>query len=242
MKLEQPPAPAAPPKAATHLETAIYEFEKKCDTYHASQCAPVPTNEAQAEREKRLKEWNEARAFLAQERHKINTLASIEAGLQKYREELNILTSSERLEKMRKELHHPASKLAKHLVAAGEPKPSIDHVAHHIVPGKGRWRQKQLVDIRIQLHMTGVRINDPKNGIWLSDPKNSKGHWATPDSPSHKSIHGTNYEVWLVAQLGRIPAGRVFEAKLRALKSKMKDGTYPVKIEQPKDSQWDGRA
>lgn len=241
MYYEQPPAPEAPPKAATALETAIYEFERKCDKYHGLESTPAPDGETKEQRDKRLKSWNEAREFLARERLQINTLASIEAGLKKYREELNILTSSERLEKMRKEKHHPARKLAKNLVAGGEPKPSVHHVAHHIIPGKGRWRQTQLVDIRLQLHLSNIRINDSKNGLWLSEPKESKGHWATPDSPAHKTIHGTNYEVWIVAQLGRIPAGKIFEAKLRSLKHKMKDGTYPVKIEQPKDSEWDGR-
>ncbi|MFT7562016.1 MAG: hypothetical protein ACI93R_003950 [Flavobacteriales bacterium] len=242
MKHEQPCALEAPPKAATVLELAIYNFEKKCDAHHSKAPTLTANGETGADKERRFKEWSQARDHLNQERHKINTLASMEAGLIKYREECNILTSSERLEVMRVEKHHPAKNLAKYLVAAGEPKPSLTHVAHHIVPGKGRWRQPQLLDIRLQLHMAGIRINDPRNGLWLSDPKNSKGHWATPESPTHKSVHGTNYEVWLVRQLGRLPAGKVFEAKLRALKNKMKNGTYPVKIEQPKDSEWNGKA
>jgi hypothetical protein len=241
MIYEQPPAPNAPPKAATALEMAIYNFEKKCDDYHAKACGPVSANETAEQRDKRLKEWSEARAFLDRERLKLNTLASMEAGLVKYREELGILTSSERLEQMSKEKHHPATKLSKHLIAGGEPRPSVEHVAHHIIPGKGRWRQPQILDVRMRLHMTGIRINDSVNGVWLSDKKNSKGHWATPKSPTHKSIHGTNYEVWLIRQLGGSPAGRVFEAKLKALKSKIKNGTYPIKIEQPKDNHWDGK-
>lgn len=241
MKYEQPPAPNAPPKAATALEMAIYNFEKKCDEYHAKKCVPPVTKETPEQQEKRIKEWSEARDFLERERLKINTLASMEAGLAKYRTELGILTSSERLERMRKEKHHPTKVLAKHMTAEGEPKPSKQHAAHHIIPGKGRWMQDRMTDIRLRMHLSGIRINDPRNGVWLPSTKDSKGHWATPDSPTHKSIHGINYETWLTARLNRVPTGAVFETKLKTIKLNIKNGTYPIKIEQAKDSSWNGR-
>jgi len=45
------------------------------------------------------------------------------------------------------------------------PKPSANHTAHHIVPGKGKT--KGAVRARIRLHLYGIRINDPGNGVWL---------------------------------------------------------------------------
>lgn len=242
MKYEQPPAPSAPPKSATPLEMAIHDFEQKCDHHHSQTCSKPPSNETPKKRDQRLKEWNEARAFLDNERLKINTLASVEAGLAKYRAELGILTSSERLEKMRSEKHHPTKVLAKHMTAEGEPKPSMQHAAHHIIPGKGRWLQDRITDIRLNLHLSGVRINDPVNGVWLPDAKKDKGHWATPEAPVHKSIHGTNYQTWLTARLSRIPAGPIFKAKLNTIKVNISNGTYPVKIEQAKDASWNGKS
>ncbi|WKT59942.1 AHH domain-containing protein [Microbulbifer thermotolerans] len=241
MWLEQPPAPNAPPKAATALEMAIYEFEKKCDAYHATQYSPSLSNESPQERDKRLREWREAREHLEQERRRINTLASIEDGLVKYRMEFNALTSSQRLERMRKEKHHPTKVLARHLLAEGEPKPSLQHVAHHLIPGKGRCKQKNLLAARIKLHLSGIRINDPRNGVWIPNLKTHKNHWATPEAPTHKSIHGVNYEHWISVQFLPIPPGPTFVAKLRDVKMKIKSGTYPVKIESPKDPLWSGK-
>lgn len=241
MRLEQPSAPDAPPKAATALELAIYEFEKKCDAHHATMCLPTPANETPQEREKRLRDWHEAREHLERERRRINTLANIEDGLLEYRKEFNVLTSSQRLAQMTQEQHHPTTLLAKHLTATGEPKPSKQHAAHHIVPGKGRWKQSKLLLVRLKLHQSGIRINDPRNGLWLPNLKKDKGHWATPQLPVHKSVHGINYEQWVSTELGFIPTGTPFEHKLRGIKTNLKNGVYPIKIEESKDPDWSGK-
>lgn len=79
-------------------------------------------------------------------------MANAEEKLAEYRAEYGILTSSERLAEMRKEKHHPAkTKLGTNLIANHEPQPSTGHVAHHIVPGKGRWRQQNCRDTHSNL-------------------------------------------------------------------------------------------
>lgn len=88
--------------------------------------------------------------------------------------------------------------------------------------------------------MSRVRINDPLNGVWLPRDKRDANHWATPTHPDHKSIHGDNYEKWLATQLGAIGPGPAFLGKLAVLKAGIKDGTFPVKIVEPKDDHWDG--
>lgn len=239
---KQPEAPCAPPKAATPLEQAIYEYERRCDTYFTKISSSTPAGETPTQKERRLEEWSKERGHLEAERRKVLTLASMEEQLAKYRSEFGISTSSEVLTQMLNEAHHPTKQLAKFMATEGEPKPSTKHAAHHIVPGKGRWKQSDMLAVRINMHASGIRINDPKNGAWLPIPKNSKGHWATPDAPSHKSVHGVNYEVWISKQLRLTPAGDMFTKRLALLKTGIKNGTYPVKIEEAKDPNWDGRS
>ena len=81
-----------------------------------------------------------------------------------------------------------------------------------------------------------------KNQAFFVLDQNSKGHWATPDALTHKSVHGVNYEVWISKQLRLTPAGDMLTKRLNLLKTGIKNGTYPVKIEEAKDPNWDGRS
>lgn len=71
------------------------------------------------------------------------------------------------VKELAEEEHHPTEKLAKFLRAAGEPKPTSYHEAHHIVCGKGRYRQRLTYAARLRMHSFGIGINDPTNGVWL---------------------------------------------------------------------------
>lgn len=63
------------------------------------------------------------------------------------------------------EEHHRADALEKFMRAVPIPKPSRNHTAHHIVPGKGKTQYAYRA--RVRIHLFGVRINDPDNGVWL---------------------------------------------------------------------------
>lgn len=106
---------------------------------------------------------------LVRERAYIETLATVEQQLEQYR-----IDSSKAIEGTRKERltatramlaekHHPTKELMKYMRAAGRPKPSAEHTAHHIVSGKGRTTA--MARTRLHLHtVAGVGINDPDNG------------------------------------------------------------------------------
>lgn len=228
------------PKAATPLERAIYEFEVKCDNYFKG-TNRIPNKETESEKKKRLQDWAKARKHLNDQRLTLNSLVKLEAELKKYRKELGFCTTSEFVEKATKEKHHPTAKLVANLYANGEPKPSTEHRPHHIIPGKGRWLKDELIQTRLLMHLSGIRINDPKNGVWLPKGKKNETHWATPERPNHGALHGKNYEKWLTVELNTKIHGKPFENQLNKIKSGIKTGLYNVKIVEPKDESWNGR-
>ncbi len=233
----QPDAPDAPVKAATALESAIYEYQLKADAHHKSALqAQTATPEENAEL---LKEWQAARIYLDQLRMKIDTLAALEDGLAQYRHEFGVLDSEQRLAKMRSEKHHPTSVLRKNLIADADPPPTPDHVVHHIVMGKGRWRKREMTRVRLRMFDCNIRINDSRNGAWLHP--DVVAHWATPESPVHNPLHGYNYETWVISNLKITLTDEMFEEVLKDLKKSLKFGGYPKEILAPKNAQWSGQ-
>lgn len=237
MQQSQPDAPNSPTKAATPLTLAIEEYLKKANEYHSDAIAlPSATPE---EKDRLHMEWKQAKEYLDRLRMKIDTLAAMEDGLAKYRLELGIYDSEERLQLMRKEKHHPTTTLRKNLIADADPPPTAKHVAHHIIMGKGRWRKREMTRVRLRLFECNVRINDPRNGVWLHP--DMADHWATPNSPIHDPLHGFNYETWVIAHMKLTLPDAMYLSELKKLKSKLKHGGYPSKILEPKDASWSGR-
>lgn len=97
------------------------------------------------------------------------------------------------------EEHHKQNglkRLEEFMWAEGMPKPSPQHTAHHIVPGKGLL-PKINTKTRFHLHKQGIRINDPANGVYLVSKDEFAPHWAMPLSRGHKKYHLHEYEVLL---------------------------------------------
>lgn len=236
MRIQQPDAPNSPPKAASPLEMAIYNFEQQAKRHHKLK-AKSKKNLSEAESSKLQNQLKSDLEHLQRERDRLTLLASLQAQVEGYREK-NLSASPEDL---LKEKHHPTKKLSEHLRAVGEPQPSDRHDAHHIIPGKGRWRQKPLITARLNLHLHGVGINDPFNGVWLPRNKEDRGHCATPKAPAHKEIHRFNYETWIVSKfaISTLPK-QAFLANLRGVKQVLKYGGFPDKIVAPKDANWSG--
>lgn len=215
------------------LERAIQSFEKKAFTYH-SNAEKIPVNETSAERLKREKDLSDAFEHLKQERLRISTLAQIQQRLEDYRKQAETMTRKE----LRDEKHHPARKLSNNLRAAGRPRPSKNHVAHHIVMGKGRTQG--MADARLLMYLYKIRINDPDNGSWMPRDIKDKGHWSMPNCPAHAEIHGHNYETWVFALTQTAMNEKTFRATLTRIRNLLRDGRQPKQITQAKKSDWDG--
>ncbi len=250
MKVQQPAAPNSPPKEANALEMAVYQYQTKAHEFHSDRHKAAPLNETQKQRGKRISEWEEISSYLERERMRVSTLANIEQQLEVYRKKA---WGKTRMELM-KEKYHPTNDLTKNLTANGEPKPTMRHSPHHIIPGTGRWMQNILCNVRLKLHSCGIGINDPFNGVWLIRKRDDHGHGTTPDSAAHPDTYGYNYEHWIVTQLQFLSVtpskkneyqtiannNSPFVAKLMVIKNDIKNGTYPKKITESKDKSWNG--
>lgn len=220
--------PPERPLNPSPLEMIIYLYEQKAHSFHHAkhQSAPKSETSAQkAEREaKRDRDWKHLRL----ERRKIVAHIKLQESLAAYREE----SKTKSIRELVAEEHHPTKKLARNLRAAGEPKPTPIHEAHHIIPGSGKHRRELMLQSRLNLHGYGVGINDPLNGIWLRNfAKNTPDDWATPEAPPHRPIHTYNYETWIAAMFSNdnLPES-VFLSRLTTVKRKLKDGTFPPNI------------
>ncbi|WP_018692535.1 AHH domain-containing protein [Algicola sagamiensis] len=240
MKPEYIPTPRpARPSEPTPLDMAIYNFQLKAAEFHDKRNKAAPINESPAARKERVQKRDRDMEHLLLEQRKIEAHAKIQRALKNYQEDNLSKDPDELLD----EAHHPTARLAKYLTANGEPKPTVFHEAHHIIPGKGRFLQEEMLTVRLNLHTYGVGINDPKNGVWLANYlRNKQDDWATPDAPAHRQVHGYNYENWLYTNLGiGIIPEQIFLGRLRVMKRQLKDGSQPSQVTAKKDINWDGR-
>lgn len=136
------------------------------------------------------------------------------------------------------EKHHPTKLLANYMRAAGRPKPSPKHTAHHIVPGKGRTISTYRA--RIALHALGIGINDPDNGVWMIRYKKSKGHSSMPNAKRHLEIHTNNYEGWILRHIVLVETETQAREKLKSLRLILQHGTQPKEVTMPPDENWKG--
>lgn len=221
------------PNNPTALELAIYNFELKAKLYHDE-------NNKKSVDSAKLTKLAKDYDHLQKEKTRIESVSIAQSALDTYRE----ANSQSSRESLFEEKHHPTNNLAKFLYAVGEPKPTTEHEAHHIISSKGRYNPQAILRARLNLHMAGIGINDPHNGIWLINFAKNKSHdWATKDAPPHRKIHRYNYETWIGGNLGirmKKKDKSLFLNKLRNVKIKIKTGTLPSKIFEKKDELWKG--
>ncbi len=173
------------------LEAAIERYCEKAKAYFQQE-QYIDKNLTQLEREKKLAA---ALHHLEHERRLAEVIVNVQAQLEAYRAFGRAQKGSVGRATLKAETYHPAGTLGSFLQADGRPKPSCQHVAHHIVPGKGKTKVSGLA--RLHLYRYGVRINDPDNGVWLVRNKVDTPHWSMPEAKSHLSIHTHNYETWI---------------------------------------------
>lgn len=221
------------PDNPTALELAIYNFELKAKRFHDE-------NNKNNKNSELLKKLTKDHEHLQKEKARIESVSIAQTALDAYRK----ANSKSSRELLLEEEHHPTNNLAKFLYAVGEPKPTVEHEAHHIISGKGRYNPQAILRARLNLHMAGIGINDPHNGIWLINFNKNKAHdWATKDAPPHRKIHRYNYETWIGSNLGirmKKKDKSLFLNKLRNVKINIKTGTLPSKIFEKKDELWKG--
>ncbi|TMN86506.1 AHH domain-containing protein, partial [Pseudoalteromonas sp. S558] len=119
-----------------------------------------------ASKEKVQRDYN----HFHKDRKRLEHLLIAQQSLESYRAE----SEGSSVKELAEEEHHPTEKLAKFLRAAGEPKPTSYHEAHHIVCGKGRYRQRLTYAARLRMHSYGIGIKDPTNGEWLRNFEKNK--------------------------------------------------------------------
>ncbi len=229
------------PSSPTAAELALDRFDALVDDFYSKYRVAPPVGETEQQRAKRLQFEAQDLRFLKKMRIELIAHARVEdmqAKLQSY--------SAENLKKNAKELfvekHHPTTKLANNLTAAGEPKPTKNHEPHHIIPGSGRFRKAEMRAARLNLHMHKIGINAPVNGVWLTNyAKHTDFNWEAPKSPAHRSIHTFNYETWISSKFSKgIPSKQHFEANLLRVKMELKSGTYPKEVLEAKNEVWKG--
>lgn len=217
------------------LEAAIERYTEKARAYFLQGQNP-DKSQTQVERDKKL---SIALKHLEHERRLAEVIVTVQAQLEAYRAFGREQKGSVGRATLGAEAHHPAEILGKYLQADGRPKPSAQHVAHHIVPGKGKTKVAALA--RLHMHRFGVRINDPDNGVWLVRKKADTPHWSMPASKSHGTIHTHNYETWVYSAIRITRNEADTRRKLGLLGRMLEYGTQPKQVTMPPDSSWTGQ-
>ncbi|WP_299594580.1 AHH domain-containing protein [uncultured Microbulbifer sp.] len=168
----------------------------------------------------------------------IQCLASVDAGLQKYRRDSDGWSSKQ----FRTETHD-SSKLATNLERNGKPCP-IPRIkgrpaeapnrieAHHIVPG-GDFRFDKAPLLRARLARAKIRINDPDNGAWL--PKTPRDKIPQhPNAVPHRRIHREGYYRFLMGVLSTERNKIMFRVKLDLIGKMLQSGDTPDWMMLPK--------
>jgi A nuclease family of the HNH/ENDO VII superfamily with conserved AHH len=220
------------------LDLSIYQYEQKCKNYHYRK-KKVP-GETEEQREKRLCELKEAKAYLDLEKGRIVSMISVESQLQKYRDEHKTLKLRDKIGAYKAEDHHPTKVLEDNLRLAGRAQPSPRFTAHHLVEGLGKLALTKLA--RLKLFTSDIRINDPDNGAWMPRSEEDRGHWAMPHATPHSRIHTHNYERWIWNSIEFLKFETEIRDKLAILRAHLKNGTQPPKVTAKSDEQWKGRA
>lgn len=122
---------------------------------------------------------------------------------------------------------HDCARLARHMAAGGDPRPSQRCDCHAIVAGK----DPRCVPMRAVMAWTKMRIDFPLNGAWL--PHNTA---AKPYMPKHLSnavphsrIHRNGYYRWLgtIIDYASIKDDSALATALKMIRFKLETSSFP---------------
>lgn len=215
------------------LERIIENYSEKARNYF------LKTDEIEVlpedVRKTRQQELNRALKHLEHERRLAEVSVEVQTKLEDYRQEgRNLSKTRNGVNQMMVEEHHPTNELEKNMRAVPIPKPSSDHAAHHIVPGKGKTVAAN--QARLRLAEYGIRINDPDNGVWLPMYAKYTPHWSMPNSLGHLKYHTKNYETWVSRAVRAGLSEQRIRQNLVMLGTHLQNGTFPKEIIQPPKS------
>jgi hypothetical protein len=125
------------PNDPSALEMSIYNFELKAKAFH-DQRLDSSTNKNDKEL---LDKMNRDYDHLQHEKRRISSHVLLQKKLTAYRSSCASASEDDLLN----EKHHPTDKLAENLTAVGEPKPTTMHEPHHIICGKGKFQQEDML-------------------------------------------------------------------------------------------------
>lgn len=214
-------------------------FRLKAEEFHAR---PRP-GETKREKKERLDQKALNFVHLENEAKHLETLGAIFANLEEYRNGARgrpgetIKHGRARSKRVGSEKHHPTDDLEDNLRAIGRTKPSGNHSAHHIVPGKGRLAEMKKV--RIKMHLLNIPINDSDNGAWMLKTKAIKAHhWFAENAHAHKEIHTHNYERWIKQKVDTSKTEASLRVKLREVGLMLEQGNEPKECSQSPIPGW----
>lgn len=225
-------------EAENEFETRLELFKKKARNHYSKK---PPANETPAEKKARLEQEKADFAHLKQEALHLETLGFIHARLETYQKNNRakpgetMQEARAREKRLKNESHHPTDELESNMRAMGRAKPSSNHTAHHVVPGRG-WTENAN-KARVRMHLYGVGINDGDNGAWMLKAARLKPHhWFNELANSHKEIHTYNYEMWLWFKLQKTNNEIEVRQELRGISGMIEEGSQPKEVRfRPKD-------
>lgn len=214
------------------LDRAISSYSDKARRYfdqlNAAENAPKDV------RERRKAELQEAKKHLENERRLMESIADVQARLELYRvygrgavhvAGESRTKASQREAELLAEEHHPTEILEEFMRAVPNPKPSSNHTAHHITPGKGKT--KFAYRARVRMHLVGIRINDPDNGVWLPRYAKHTPHWSMPESLGHLQYHTEGYEKWVSDKLHMKSSEAFIRLELQLIAGLLQENKLP---------------
>ena len=163
--------------------------------------------------------------FILKERGRLSTIASVQAGLAKYRDE----SLNKEIDELEDE-KHSSQRLGDHMRSEGFGRPSPYWDAHAILSG-GDTRSWKL---RALLAECGIGIDDAYNGCWLPSRTKYTGQQPYPKAVPHSRIHRHNYFAWLNIRFAGIFEEKILRHRLLMTRKDLLHATFPKEVMLPK--------
>jgi len=157
--------------------------------------------------------------LIPSELNRVKTVASVQVGIDKYRQEAKTMT-----QKQLQNEKHNSCRLGDFLDALVMRRPPRCH-AHAIISGD----HADAATLRLIMAVCGMRIDDVFNGCWLPENTAATPHPLFPRAVPHSRIHRANYYLWLQERLAALSVNN-YAALARALKlitRQLHERTFP---------------
>lgn len=158
----------------------------------------------------------------------LKTLSQIQRGLAEYEAKGQGMTFEQLMNES-----HDCKRLARHMTANGDPRPSQKCDCHAIIAGK----DPRSVPMRAVMAWVKMRIDFPLNGAWLPHNTAAKPHMPKHLNQAipHSRIHRNGYYRWLgtIIDHVRIKDDRSLAEALRMIRFKLQTSSFPSYVMLP---------